>query len=165
MRVYRNVLIAAVCGISLAVIAWAQTPKAGLYQVTSHMTWQKSPFPEGMQTPPGMGGPHTAQTCVTQEQIDKYNGPKPEAHGECQISNIQKNEKGMTAEISCTGNMKGKGSVETTWTDAGHTTSKVHFTGALQMGPNSKPVEWTVESESTYKGPDCGSVKPTDSAK
>ena len=30
----------------------------------------------------------------------------------------------------------------------------------MQMGPESKPVEWTVESTSVYKGPDCGNVKP-----
>jgi hypothetical protein len=28
------------------------------------------------------------------------------------------------------------------------------------MGANSSPVEYTVESTSTYKGADCGSVKP-----
>jgi hypothetical protein len=30
----------------------------------------------------------------------------------------------------------------------------------MQMGPNSTPVEYTIESVSTYKGADCGSVKP-----
>jgi hypothetical protein len=28
------------------------------------------------------------------------------------------------------------------------------------MGSNSTPVEYTIESSSVYKGPDCGSVKP-----
>lgn len=163
MRLQRNSLIASACLLAAALIAWAQAPKAGLYEVTSKMSWQQSPFPDGMQAPPGAGGPHTAQTCVTQAQIDKFNGPKPEAHGGCQISNIQKRENGMTAEMTCTGSMKGSGTVETTWTDSGHSKSKVHFTGAMQMGPNSKTVEWTIESESIYKGPDCGSVKPADS--
>jgi hypothetical protein len=30
----------------------------------------------------------------------------------------------------------------------------------MQMGQNSRPIEWTSESTSVYKGPDCGSVKP-----
>jgi hypothetical protein len=30
----------------------------------------------------------------------------------------------------------------------------------MQMGQNATPVEWTVNSTSTYKGPDCGSVAP-----
>ena len=28
------------------------------------------------------------------------------------------------------------------------------------MGPRSTPIEWTIESTSAYKGPDCGNVKP-----
>jgi hypothetical protein len=160
MRFHRNVTIAGTCVLAAALMAWAQSPKAGLYEVTNHMTWQQSPFPEGMQAPAGSGGPHTAQTCVTQAQIDKYNGPKPEARGGCQVSNIQKRANGMTAEISCGAPMTGKGTVDTTWTDSGHSRSKVHFTGSMKMGPNTKPVEWTVDSESVYKGSDCGSVKP-----
>jgi len=28
------------------------------------------------------------------------------------------------------------------------------------MGPNTMTMEYTIESSSIYKGPDCGSVKP-----
>jgi hypothetical protein len=162
MRIHRSILIAASCVIGAALIACAQhpSPKPGLYDVTNKMTWQQSPFPAGMQAPPGSGGPHSSQVCVTQAQIDKYNGPKPDARGGCQISNIQKHDAGMTAEITCGAPMTGKGTVATDWTDSGHSKSKVHFTGSMQMGPDSKTVEWTVESESTYKGHDCGTVKP-----
>jgi hypothetical protein len=159
MRVDRLIAIAA-CG-ALALIAWSQSPKAGLYEVTNRMTWQKSPFPDGMQAPAGSGGLHTGQACITQAQIDKYNGPKPEANGGCEVTHIQKLKNGMTAEISCSGSMKGKGSVKTKWTDSGHSNSKVHFTGEMQMGQNARAVEWTIESESAYKGPDCGSIKPS----
>lgn len=161
MRAHRNALIAGFCLLAAALIAWAQgAPKPGLYDVTSKMTWQQSPFPEGMQAPPGAGAPHSAQVCVTQAQIDKYSGPKPQANRGCQINNIQKHESGMTAEISCGAPMTGTGTVETTWTDSGHSRSKVHFTGSMKMGQNTKAIEWTVETESTFKGADCGSVKP-----
>lgn len=163
MRFHRNVLFVCIAGQACALMAWAQTPKAGLYEVTNRMTWQQSAFPDGMQEKPGSDAPHTAQTCVTQSQIDKYNGPKPQANGGCQITNIQKRQHGMTAEMTCTGSMKGKGTVETIWTDSRHSKSKVHFTGEMQIGPNSKAVEWSVDSESSYKGPDCGSVKPSSS--
>lgn len=145
----------------LALAVWAQSPKSGLYEVTNRMTWQQSPFPEGMQAPAGSGAPHTAETCVTEAQIDKYNGPKPQASGGCQIANIQKHQNGMTAEITCSGSMKGTGTVETVWTDSGHSKSKVHFTGQMQMGAQAKSVEWTVDSEAVFKGPDCGTVKPS----
>jgi hypothetical protein len=162
MQLHRNVLFIFLPPIALVLIAAGLTPKPGLYEVTNRMTWQHSPFPDSMQEKPGSGAPHTAQTCVTQSQIDKYNGPKPTADGGCQVTNIQKRPAGMTAVMTCTGSMTGKGTIETTWTDSGHSKSKVHFTGKMKVGPNSKSVEWTIDSQSSFKGPDCGSVKPSD---
>lgn len=167
MRISRFSLVAGAAVAVLSLFAYAQShkPKPGLYEVTSNMTWQQSPFPAGMPAMPAGhnpfgGGPHTTQVCVTQEQIDKYGNVPPQTGGECQITNIQKNADGMTAEMVCTGHMQGKGTVESKWTGEASSTSKVHFAGNMQMGPNSKPVEWTVESTSVYKGADCGSVKP-----
>jgi hypothetical protein len=150
------------CLAVLAVYAWAQGRKAGLYEVTSAMTWQQSPFPSGMG--PGTGA-HTSQVCVTQEQIDKYNGVPPQTRGECQVTNMVTKPDGYKAEISCGGPMKSSGTVEATYDGEGHGKTKMHMTGSMQMGPNSKPVEYTMISDSTYKGADCGSVKPIPSAK
>lgn len=159
MSVSRSVFIAIPCIVGAALFAWAQSPKPGLYEVTSKMTWQHSPFPSGMQDPRG-SGPHSTQVCVSQAEIDKYNGPKPAAHGgNCQVGDIRKSERGMTAEISCGAPMTGKGTVETTWTDSGHSKSKVHFTGSMSIGQDTKNIEWTLESESTFKSANCGSVK------
>lgn len=160
MRIHRSIFILATSATALALVAWAQAPKAGLYEVTNRMTWQQSPFPANMQAPAGSGDPHTAQTCLTRAQIQKYNGPKPEAHGGCQISNIQKQDGGMTAEISCGAPMTGSGTVKTKWVDSGHSKSKIHFTGSMRVGPDTKTVEWTIDSESIFKSSDCGSVKP-----
>jgi hypothetical protein len=164
MRIYRNVIAASACLLVLGLFAWAQTRKAGLWEVTSTMTWQQSPFPAGMGPSGGAspfgGGPHTSQVCVTQEQIDKYGTVPPQTRGDCQVTNIVKKANGMTADLVCTGHSAGKGTLEASWTDDSHSTSKVHFTGTMQMGPNSTPVEWTVAGSSVYKGADCGSVKP-----
>lgn len=164
MHIHRGVFAAGVCLSVLGLFAWAQTRKAGLWEVTSNMTWQQSPFPAGMGpgggSPAFGGGPHTTQICVTQEQIDKYGTVPPQTRGDCQVTNIVKKANGMSADMVCTGHMGGKGTLEASWTDDSHSTSKMHFTGTMQMGPNSTPVEWTVESSSVFKGPDCGSVKP-----
>lgn len=160
MRITHTLLVGGAAILLAGLNIYAQKPKAGLYEVTNRMTWQRSPFPEGTQPAPGSASPHTAQACITQAQIEKYNGPKPEAHGECQVSGIQKRKNGMRAELSCNGRMKGKGTVRSIWTNPGHSKSTVHFTGEMQVGQNTKDVEWTLESESTYKGPDCGDVKP-----
>lgn len=158
MRATRNLLLPALCFLALALLAWSQSRKPGLYEVTSTMTWQQSPFPNGMGP---ASEPRTTQVCVTQEQIDKYGTVPPQLHGDCQLTNVEKKATSMTAELVCTGPMGGKGDVHSTWADDGHSSStKVHFTGAMQMGPNSRPVEWTVVATSQFKGADCGSVKP-----
>jgi hypothetical protein len=135
------------------------------------MEFQQSPFPQmppqaanhGAMAGNPYGGPHTAQVCVTQAHIDKFNSTfnnnNPQQR-DCQMSNIVITPAGMTADMVCTGRMNGKASVKFTWTDADHSNGTIHFIGTMQMGPNSKPVEWTNTITSTFKGADCGSVKP-----
>jgi Protein of unknown function (DUF3617) len=165
MRIPRFAFVVGAAVLGLSLFAWAQSRRPGLYEITANMTWQQSPFPANMPAMPAGhspfgGGPHTSQVCVTQEQIDKYGTPPPQTRGGCEVTNIDKKPNGMTAEMVCSGQFSGKGTIEASWTDAEHSTSKVHFVGAMQMGPNSKPIEWTMESTSTYKGTDCGDVKP-----
>jgi hypothetical protein len=154
------------CLFAVTVNAGAQANrKPGLWEMTSTMTWQQSPMPAGMQMPAGAnspfgGGPHTSEMCLTQAMIDKYGAPVPQSRGGCQTSNIQLKPDGMSADWVCTGMMAGKGTVESSWSDGDHATSKVHFVGSMQRGPNPIPVEYTIEATSTYKGADCGSVKP-----
>jgi Protein of unknown function (DUF3617) len=152
---------------ALGLLALAQGDrKPGLWEITTNMTWQQSPFPAGMQVPPQAaaafgGGPQTTQVCLTQAMIDKYGAPMPQSHDGCQITNVQKSATGMTADLVCTGNtMNGKASVESHWSDSGTASGKVHFVGTIQRGPSPIPIEWTAVSNSVYKGSDCGSVKP-----
>ena len=154
------VLIALTCFVVLTAIAWAQSmQKPGLWEMTSTMTWQKSPMPGGM-TMPG-GGAHTTQVCLTKEMIDKYGTAPPQSrNSQCQMSNIVKKANSMSADWVCSGPMGGKGRVEASFTDPDHSTSKVHFLGSMQAGPNTVPIEYTIESTSVFKGADCGSVKP-----
>jgi len=164
MRKTRVWITLSCCLFAMAIVAWAQTTrKPGLWEITSNMTFQQSPMPPGMQAPPGSpfgGGPRTTQVCVTQAQIDKYGAPPPQTRGDCQMTGIQIRPTGMSATMACTGRVVGSGSVEATFLDSEHTRSKVHFTGTMTMGPNSRPIEWTMESTSTFKGADCGSVQP-----
>jgi hypothetical protein len=167
MRKTRVFIATGCCLFAVAIFTWAQASrKAGLWEMTSTMTWQQSPMPPGMNMPAGAnnpfgGGPRTTQVCITQAMIDKYGAPMPQ-NRECQISNVAIKANSMTADWVCTGRMAGKGTVQSTWTDSDHSTSKVHFIGSMQMGPNSKTVEYTMESTATYKGSDCGNVKPVE---
>jgi len=165
--------------LALATLAGAQShQKPGLYEVTSQVSMggagapQASAMPQlppGVQLPPGMSmpqmanpyGPHTTQVCETQAMIDKFGGPYSNPpRGDCKVTDISLKPDGMTAKIVCTGQLNGTGTVNSTWTDSSTTKSTVHLTGTMQMGPNSQPIDMTIQSTSTYKGPDCGSVKP-----
>jgi hypothetical protein len=92
--------------------------------------------------------------------IDKYGGPTPQSRGDCQLKNMNRSATGMSADWVCTGHMNGTGKFEASWTPAGESHSKIHFTGTMQMGQRSTPIEWTMDNTSIYKGADCGSVKP-----
>jgi len=154
------------CLFVLAIFAWAQAiRKPGLWEMTTNMTWQKSPLPPGVNLPPGMKSPFsgmttTTQVCLTQAMIDKYGAPVSQNQRDCKIVNVVMHASSMTADLICSGKMNGKGEMQSSWTGGNTATGKTHFAGTMQSGPNSMPVEWTVNSTSTYKGPDCGSVAP-----
>jgi hypothetical protein len=145
-----------------AAIAWAQSRKAGLWEITSNMTWQQSPMPGGGAPPGGAfgGGPKTSQVCVTQAMIDKFGSPMAQTRAGCQVTNVEKTDHSMSAVMTCSGRMTGSGKIEASWTDSDHAQSKVHFKGSIQAGPNPRPIEWTIDSTSVFKSADCGSVKP-----
>jgi hypothetical protein len=166
MRRNRGWIALVGCLFAMTVFALAQTGKPGLWVLTSTTKWRQSPYPEGMGGSPAAGGGHsplagvhTTQFCVTQQYFDKYGAILPQISG-CRVTNIVKKAYGMTGEMACTGKMSGKLSLESSWINDEHTTGKVHFVGLMQVGPTSKPVEWTTASSSIYKGADCGSVKP-----
>ena len=157
-------IVLAGCSWAASILAGAQAGrKPGLWEVTSRTTWQQSPFAGATQgdASPETAAPQTTLVCLTQEMIDKYGGPIPQAHNECQLSNVNRTASGMTAHWICNGRLNGKGSIQSSWKDDNHSSGKVHFSGTMQMGQaGSRPVEWTSQFTSSYKKPDCGSVKP-----
>jgi hypothetical protein len=189
MRKTPACLISACCLVGVAAHAQSKQ-KPGLWEVTSTMSMAGMPqmpqgaqmpnvqLPPGVTLPPGVqmpqagamsggsapgsfGGAHTTQVCVTQAMIDKYGGPYSNPpRGDCKVTNISIKDSGMTANIACTGQMTGNGTVQTTFTDSNSSQTKVHITGTMQMGPNSRPLDVTMQSNAVYKGADCGSVKP-----
>lgn len=166
MHKTRVLIIMGCCVFVMAIFAWAQAVrKPGLWEMTTTMTWQKSPMPPGMTMPPGMKSPFsgtttTTQVCLTQELINKYGAPVPQSNKDCKIINVVLHATSMTADMVCSGNMNGKGEFESSWPDGNHAKGKMHFAGIMQMGQNATQVEWTTDSTSTYKGSDCGSVMP-----
>jgi hypothetical protein len=168
-------LIAAACLLMAAASARAQAkPKAGLWEYSTQMSMggQQMPqmpqlppgvkLPAGISMPQGMGGPIVSQVCVTQDQIDRYGGPTAAPQrGNCQVTNVVRRSDGMTADMKCTGDMTATGTIVSKWSNGGNTTNTtMHMTGTMNAGGNSRPIDMTSQITSTYKGPDCGSVKP-----
>src|ERR1035437_8114372 len=141
MRKTRVWITMGCCLFALALFAWAQAVRRpGLWEMTTNMTWQKSPMPPGMTMPAGMKSPFsgttaTTQVCLTQAMIDKYGAPMSQ-NRDCQITNIVLRSTSMTADMVCSGKMNGKGTMESSWADGIHAKGKVHFAGMMQAGPN-----------------------------
>ena len=136
------------------------TRRAGLWELSTTMTWQQSPFMPGAVNGIGKGGKHTSLLCLTQEMIDKDGALLPQPHGECRIENKVMRPGGITANWVCSGKINGSGALETNWTDMEHATGRLHFTGTFLGGAQSFPIEWTTESSTVFKSNDCRSVKP-----
>lgn len=153
------------CLFLLAVFAWAQgIRKPGLWEMTTTRTFQQTPLPPGMALPPGAHSPFSALTtttpvCLTQAMIDKFGAPFATGHG-CKLVNVVLKATSVKGEVVCTGMMNMKGTWESSWSDPDHAQGKAHFVGTVQMGQSTGPVEFTTETTSVYKGPDCGSVQP-----
>ncbi len=148
------------CVTLFALTAWAQNRKAGLWETTTTMNWQKSMMGGGAPPPGAMGGSHTTQVCLTQAMIDKFGAPMPLNRPDCSVTNVQKTDHGMSAQMVCVGRIDGKATMESTWQDPEHAKGKVHFNGAVQVGTSTRPIEWTALSSSVFKSADCGTVKP-----
>lgn len=133
--------------------------KAGLWEVTTTMAWQRSPVPPGSRGGPPAGGTHTASYCFTQEMIDA-GALLPQSRGQCRIENKVVNPGSVTADYVCTGRMKGKGMLETTLADPEHVTGSIHFQGTLDVGTQARPIEWTTTSSSVFKGAQCNNPTP-----
>jgi hypothetical protein len=152
--------------IAAAVLVFAQEKdsphhggKAGLWEISTTMTWVKSPVQPGMPGGPPRGGTHTAQYCLTQAMVDA-GALLPESHGECRIENKVVKPGSLTGMYVCTGKMTGMGKVESTIVDQEHVTGSIHFEGTMDVNGQSKPIEWTATSSAVFKSADCNSPVP-----
>jgi hypothetical protein len=137
--------------------AAAQDRKPGLYEVTV-TTVTAAPAPS-------VSPSRTSGACLTQAMIDKYGAIVPENLSNiCQLANVVKKPGGMTTDLVCTGPLTGKGTLDVTWTDSEHSTGSIHFSGSMHPGNKEIKIEWSATTKSTYKGPDCGELKPAPAA-
>lgn len=129
--------------------------KAGLWEVTSSMAWQKAPaLRAGAPGGPPAAGSHTTQVCLTQQMVDA-GALFPQSRGQCQIQNKVVKPGSLTANYVCTGRMKGMGNLETTFPDLEHVNGSIHFVGSLDVNGHGQPIEWTTSSNAVFKSATC----------
>lgn len=158
-------------GLSAAVLALTPTValaghgKAGLWTVTTSiggMPNMQMP-PEamarmkemGMKMPTGQS--FSSQICMTQAEVDSDKLP-PVGKNDmgCTSHLTSQTANSMSAETVCTGDMKGTGRMQISYTGAEHYSGSYNFKGMVHDHP--------METNSTFKGDwvkaDCGAVKP-----
>ena len=161
MRRFQRCLTVGFCLFCVTGFAEAQQTKAGLWEMTTTLSFQQSPFPAGSPAATAAAQPHVHQLCLTQEQVDKYGPILPTTgKGDCHIANVNKTAHSMSAQLMCAGMMSGNGTLETTF-QATTASAKGHFTGSIQQqGGNPMPFEWSATMTAVFKSADCGAVQP-----
>jgi len=155
MKITRVCLTLGLCVVALLAQVQCQGRKAGLWEITTTMSLS------GMRNMPNMGpyGPDTI--CVSQAMIDKYGGPYVNSQqGQCALTSVVLTAGGMTAKLTCPQNSLTVGTVQTTFVDANTTKTTIQMTTYYPIDHNEAPLNTTIQTTATYKGSDCGSVKP-----
>lgn len=134
--------------------AVSHTAKAGLWSTTNTVTWQKIPVRTGLPGGPPAGGSHTGTACLTQAMVDA-GALLPQSHGQCRLENKVVKPGTILADYVCTGKMKGKGKLETSFPDLEHVTGSIHFEGTIDVNGHPQPIEWTTTTSSVLKSEQC----------
>lgn len=138
--------------------------KAGLWNVTTSMNMATPSMPpEAMEQMKKMGvkmptsRSFASQICMTQAEVDSDKLPamgKNEMN--CTSHIVSQTASSMTAQTVCTGEMKGTGQMQISYSGAEHYAGSYSFKGNMSGHP--------VDTSSSFKGDwlkaDCGAVKP-----
>jgi hypothetical protein len=140
--------------------------KAGLWNITTSIGGMPSVQlpPEamarmkamGMKMPSG-GQSFSSQICMTQAEVDSDKLP-PVGKNDmgCTSHVTSQTANSMSAETVCTGDMKGTGRMQISYSGAEHYSGSYSFKGMIH--------DRSMETNSTFKGDwikaDCGAVKP-----
>lgn len=108
-------------------------------------------------TPPGGGQPMVSQMCVTAAQAAMDTPPIIERdQSGCSTQNVKASGNKVSADMVCTGQIKGKGHMETAYSGAAHYQGTYSFEGTAQGQPQNMNMTFTGD----FVAASCGSVKP-----
>jgi hypothetical protein len=161
----RGWIILSFCIFLGAVLTWAQSRKAGLWEIASSTRVEQPGAAQGKpessgskdeSSPPAGGLP----VCMTQEMIDKYGIILPPSLRDCELSKVVKTADSFSADMTCKGSYNGIGRIESRWTDEDHVVGAVRFVARTKEGSGGRELRWTESATAVFKSTDCGNVKP-----
>lgn len=146
--------------------ALAEHGKAGLWNISSTMTMAAMPQipPEamaqmramGMKMPMG-GQTFTSQICMTEAEVHADKPPRMgREDSDCKWNNTQISASGMSADLVCSGTMKGTGTVQVSYSGPEHYSGQYAFKGSM----DGHPADMNTTFSGVWVKADCGAVKP-----
>jgi len=159
-----TIRIAAASVLTLAVIAapaLAKQGKVGLWNVTSSTEVVLSAADAATLKKAGQKSaptpPMTLQMCMSQAEVDSAEPPHLDKSATgCTTKTTRQTRAEMTADMICTGNMKGSGSIKINYTGNEHYAGTYNFRGT-NFGA---PANFTTHFKGDWVKADCGKVKP-----
>ena len=160
----RNIGVIAAAFVLVPGIAVAGHGKAGLWNVSTTVGMANVQMPpEAMAKMKEMGmkmpsaRTFNSQICMTQAEVDSDKLP-PMGRNDTGCTNriVSQTSTALTAEMVCSGEMKGTGHMQISYSSPEHYAGSYSFKGSVAGNP--------MDSSSSFKGDwvraDCGAVKP-----
>lgn len=144
--------------------------KPGLWEVSTKMNFSGASAPKippeqlaqmkqmGIKIPGLSGDPIVVKQCISKEQAERDEPPRTQNDKSgCEMQNAKRDGRTFTADMVCTGDMKGKGTMKVTNESSESYTGSMTFKGTQVRGGD---VEMTNEFSGKWLGADCGDIKP-----
>ncbi|HEY3638342.1 MAG TPA: DUF3617 domain-containing protein [Rhizomicrobium sp.] len=149
----------------LPIAAQAAHGKAGLWEITTHMSMpgmaaQIPPEALARMKAMGMSMPgnqtFTAQHCMTADEVAQDKPPPMRNSQDCSTSNVTHDAHTFNVDMVCKGdNMVGQGHATVTYDSDEHYSGSFSFTGTA----HGHPANMTNSFDGKWISADCGSVK------
>jgi len=157
--------LALVAVAALPLTAFASHGKAGLWKITTsmHMAGMQMPqlSAQQMAQMKAMGihmptdNTVTVQHCMTQAEVNADTPPDNQRQDSgCKMTNVKVVAHTMTADMVCTGQMKGQGHFNVTYDSPEHYKGQTAFKGTME----GRPADMTNSFEGTWVSASCGNV-------
>ena len=158
---HRNFVLAAAAVLLTVVPALANHGKVGLWNVTSSTEVAMPPELAAQMRKSGVkmpaAQPMTVQMCMSREEVESNTPPHLDAGATgCASKLVSQTGSAMRANVLCSGQLKGSGSIEVSYQGTEHYNGSYSFKGSSY----GRSTTMTTKFKGDWVKADCGNVKP-----